>query len=90
MCDADNYFFTAAPFIMTEMLQPFPRCAMHASYVVRYDNRGNVVPPPGRTDVVNEFLRKGYFTLDPDSTDKHLIFDRTVTLRDGWKKAKGK
>ncbi|MEM1327925.1 MAG: glutamine--tRNA ligase/YqeY domain fusion protein [Bacteroidota bacterium] len=33
-----------------------------------------------------QFLRKGYFTLDPDSTDDHLIFNRTVTLKDGWKK----
>ncbi|MEM0994328.1 MAG: glutamine--tRNA ligase/YqeY domain fusion protein [Bacteroidota bacterium] len=35
-----------------------------------------------------QFLRKGYFTLDPDSTNDHLIFNRTVTLRDGWKKKK--
>ncbi|MEM9885047.1 MAG: glutamine--tRNA ligase/YqeY domain fusion protein [Bacteroidota bacterium] len=35
-----------------------------------------------------QFLRKGYFTLDPDATKEHLIFNRTVTLRDGWKKKK--
>lgn len=33
-----------------------------------------------------QFLRKGYFYLDPDSSDKKLIFNRTVTLRDMWKK----
>ncbi len=33
-----------------------------------------------------QFLRKGYFVLDPDSTADHLIFNRTVTLKDGWKK----
>lgn len=33
-----------------------------------------------------QFLRKGYFTLDPDSTDKKLVFNRTVTLRDMWAK----
>ena len=37
-----------------------------------------------------QFLRKGYFTLDPDSTDDNLVFNRTVTLRDGWKKAQKK
>lgn len=33
-----------------------------------------------------QFLRKGYFTLDPDSTDSKLVFNRTVTLRDMWAK----
>jgi glutaminyl-tRNA synthetase len=33
-----------------------------------------------------QFLRKGYFTLDPDSTKEKLVFNRTVTLRDMWAK----
>lgn len=33
-----------------------------------------------------QFLRKGYFCLDKDSRDSKLIFNRTVTLKDGWKK----
>lgn len=33
-----------------------------------------------------QFLRKGYFTLDPDSTAEKLVFNRTVTLRDMWAK----
>jgi glutaminyl-tRNA synthetase len=33
-----------------------------------------------------QFIRKGYFTLDPDSTKSKLIFNRTVTLRDMWAK----
>ncbi|MEL6717780.1 MAG: glutamine--tRNA ligase/YqeY domain fusion protein [Bacteroidota bacterium] len=37
-----------------------------------------------------QFLRKGYFVLDPESTEDHLVFNRTVTLRDGWKKAQKK
>jgi glutaminyl-tRNA synthetase len=32
-----------------------------------------------------QFLRKGYFVLDADSTEEQLVFNRTVTLRDGWK-----
>lgn len=31
-----------------------------------------------------QFLRKGYFCLDPDSSGTKLIFNRTVTLRDMW------
>jgi len=33
-----------------------------------------------------QFERKGYFCVDPDSTDKLPIFNRTVTLRDTWAK----
>lgn len=33
-----------------------------------------------------QFLRKGYFALDPDSTAQKLVFNRTVTLRDMWAK----
>jgi glutaminyl-tRNA synthetase len=33
-----------------------------------------------------QFLRKGYFCPDPDSTKDKLVFNRTVTLRDMWAK----
>ncbi len=33
-----------------------------------------------------QFIRKGYFCLDKDSTKDHLIFNRTVTLKDTWSK----
>lgn len=33
-----------------------------------------------------QFLRKGYFCLDPDSSPGKLVFNRTVTLRDLWAK----
>ncbi|MDB5152866.1 MAG: glnS [Mucilaginibacter sp.] len=32
-----------------------------------------------------QFMRKGYFTLDKHSTPEKLVFNRTVTLKDGWK-----
>lgn len=32
-----------------------------------------------------QFLRKGYFCLDKDTSPSRLIFNRTVTLKDGWK-----
>ncbi|MCK4359775.1 MAG: glutamine--tRNA ligase, partial [Candidatus Cloacimonetes bacterium] len=31
-----------------------------------------------------QFERLGYFCVDPDSSDKMLVFNRTVTLRDTW------
>lgn len=31
-----------------------------------------------------QFIRKGYFCLDPDSTPEHLVFNRTVQLKDTW------
>lgn len=33
-----------------------------------------------------QFIRKGYFVLDKDSTKEKLVFNRTVTLKDGWAK----
>lgn len=33
-----------------------------------------------------QFIRKGYFTPDKDSTPGHLVFNRTVTLKDTWAK----
>ncbi|WP_370897045.1 glutamine--tRNA ligase/YqeY domain fusion protein [Chryseobacterium gossypii] len=32
-----------------------------------------------------QFQRIGYFTKDQDSTDNHLVFNRTVTLKDSYK-----
>jgi glutaminyl-tRNA synthetase len=33
-----------------------------------------------------QFIRKGYFCVDKDSTAEHLVFNRTVTLKDTWAK----
>jgi glutaminyl-tRNA synthetase len=33
-----------------------------------------------------QFLRKGYYYPDKDCAEGKLIFNRTVTLKDGWKK----
>jgi glutaminyl-tRNA synthetase len=33
-----------------------------------------------------QFLRKGYFCLDKDSTAEKMVFNRTVTLKDAWGK----
>ncbi len=33
-----------------------------------------------------QFIRKGYFCLDKDSTPEKMVFNRTVTLKDTWGK----
>jgi glutaminyl-tRNA synthetase len=44
--------------------------------------------PPGAR---YQFERTGYFVSDPmDSRANHLVFNRTVTLRDTWAKVKDK
>src|SRR5579862_1650861 len=37
-----------------------------------------------------QFERLGYFCVDPDSTPGHLVFNRTVALRDTWAKIEKK
>jgi len=37
-----------------------------------------------------QFLRKGYFCLDRDSTEQKMVFNRTVTLKDTWAKEQKK
>jgi glutaminyl-tRNA synthetase len=37
-----------------------------------------------------QFIRKGYFSLDIDSSSDHLVFNRTVTLKDAWAKEANK
>ncbi|MES2371438.1 MAG: glutamine--tRNA ligase/YqeY domain fusion protein [Bacteroidota bacterium] len=39
-----------------------------------------------KSDDRYQFIRKGYFSLDKESTKDKLIFNRTVTLKDGWAK----
>ncbi len=37
-----------------------------------------------------QFLRKGYFCFDKDSTGDKMVFNRTVSLKDTWVKEKSK
>ncbi|MDF2384283.1 glutamine--tRNA ligase/YqeY domain fusion protein [Nostoc ellipsosporum NOK] len=44
--------------------------------------------PAMRNAAFNEayqFIRKGYFVLDKDSSTSGMVFNRTVGLKDGWK-----
>lgn len=50
----------------------------------------NALAEPALKDAAIEqrfqFLRKGYFTLDLDSTPEKLVFNKTVGLKDSWAK----
>ena len=35
-----------------------------------------------------QFLRVGYFVVDPDTTPDHMVFNRIVGLKDSWSKVK--
>ena len=37
-----------------------------------------------------QFQRIGYFCVDEDSTERHLVFNRTIGLKDSWAKQQGK
>jgi glutaminyl-tRNA synthetase len=37
-----------------------------------------------------QFLRQGYFVVDPDSSSEKLVFNRIVGLRDSWAKIQNK
>ena len=37
-----------------------------------------------------QFLRQGYFCMDPDSTPDRPVFNRTVPLRDSWARSQGR
>ena len=37
-----------------------------------------------------QFIRKGYFCLDRDTSASRIVFNRTVTLKDAWAKEQKK
>ena len=49
---------------------------------------------PGLADTMignrYQFMRQGYFCVDPDSTPDKLVFNRIVSLRDTWAKMQKK
>ena len=61
--------------------QPQSRFAANAQGM-----QGGTEPGPGQAGRIFQFLRLGYFCVDPDSGPTGLIFNRTVTLRDSWAK----
>ncbi|MXV49644.1 glutamine--tRNA ligase/YqeY domain fusion protein [Pedobacter sp. HMF7647] len=61
-------------YINTESLQVIPNAFIEADLANAEHGKGY------------QFIRKGYFTIDKDSTSGMLVFNRTVTLKDAWAK----
>ena len=54
---------------------------------------GSLVEPSLKCARIGEavqFERNGYFAADPDTRPDHLVFNRTVGLRDTWAKMQAK
>ncbi len=54
------------------------------SLEVLEDCRLETAAAQAKTGEVLQFERQGYFCLDPDSTPRRPVFNRTVGLRDSW------
>jgi glutaminyl-tRNA synthetase len=61
-------------YINTDSLQVIPEAFIEADLMRAELGRGY------------QFIRKGYFTLDKESSSGKLVFNRTVTLKDTWAK----
>jgi len=58
----------------------------HSLEILAHSQVEPALAAAGQEEAV-QFERQGYFCADPDSTPNHLIFNRTVGLRDSWAKA---
>ena len=67
----------------------FARDLNPQSLDVLTDCRFEPVLARDNSDAPVQFERQGYFYRDPDSTPGHLVFNRTVGLRDTWAKVSG-
>jgi glutaminyl-tRNA synthetase len=56
----------------------------HSLEIVQARCEGSLVD--ARDDLRYQFERLGYFALDKESSPDHLIFNRTIPLRDSWAK----
>jgi glutaminyl-tRNA synthetase len=73
--------------INTDSLEVLCNCRVEASLATPHPQDPLTGRFISRTDVRYQFERTGYFCLDAvDSVEGKLVFNRTVTLRDGWVK----
>lgn len=63
----------------TELLNPNSLVVLKNVQVEPYLKNANILEH-------FQFQRIGYFNVDPDSTPEHLVFNRTVSLKDTWGK----
>lgn len=70
---------SAEPGDLKDLIDPQSLQVIGEAYIEPFLNNAVVNNP-------YQFIRKGYFCLDKDSTAGNLIFNRTVTLKDAWAK----
>jgi len=68
---------------LTELLNPDSLCVLTGCKMESYLKDAR----PGDKF---QFQRTGYFCVDKDTTDSNMVFNRTVSLKDSWAKAKDK
>ncbi|MCH5311911.1 MAG: glutamine--tRNA ligase/YqeY domain fusion protein [Prevotella sp.] len=68
---------------MMQMMNPDSLQILNNCYVEKF-----VQDMPALTYL--QFQRIGYFNVDPDSTAGHLVFNKTVGLKDSWNKEQNK
>ena len=74
--EAKNYNTLEA---MKEMINPDSLKVLTECYVEKY------LADAKPLDYL-QFQRIGYFNVDKESTPEHLVFNRTVSLKDNWSK----
>ena len=68
---------------LTELLNPDSEIILPTAFAEEYLQEAK----PGEH---YQFVRNGYFVVDKDSTPDKLVFNRTVSLKDSWKKEQKK
>ncbi|MDP2173397.1 MAG: glutamine--tRNA ligase/YqeY domain fusion protein [Candidatus Cloacimonadaceae bacterium] len=81
-----DQLFTLADFNDIEEGKDFPDYQNPASLIVKT----HCMAEPGLSLATSgerfQFMRQGYFCVDPDSNDERLVFNRITTLKDSWAK----
>lgn len=68
---------------LSELLNPDSEIILPTAYAEEFISEAR----PGDSF---QFVRNGYFVADKDSTREKLVFNRTVSLKDSWKKEQKK
>ena len=68
---------------LTELLNPESEIILPTAFAEEYLSDAK----PGEH---YQFVRNGYFVVDKDSTPDKIVFNRTVSLKDSWKKEQKK
>ncbi|MBO9636349.1 MAG: glutamine--tRNA ligase, partial [Chitinophagaceae bacterium] len=80
-------------FLVEDMLtddRPYTECINPDSLVTISNAYAEPALRTAKFEERYQFLRKGYFCLDKDTSEDKMVFNRTVTLKDAWAKEQKK